>query len=349
MRPRWRVEIRTQILRLEMVTIAMEWTLFFQFLIIGLATGSLVALVALGYTLVYGIIELINFAHGEVFMMGAFFAATVITLTGVTGDDSATTIIAVMLLALALSMIFAAVLNRSIDLVAYKHLRNSPRLAPLIAAIGVSFILQNIGIYWKGSNPFTAPQLIPFDWRTYNVLKEWPILRDWFADSTLRITLMDLFVIVVTMPLLIGLTWFVYRTRLGTAMRATAQDREAAALMGIDINRTIGIAFWLGGALAGAASLVALLYNNSARFNMGFQYGLYAFTAAVLGGIGNLAGAVIGGILIGVIWSMSDGFLGLYIDGWGSQWTNTVIFSILVLVLVFRPAGIFGDSTTEKV
>lgn len=327
----------------------MEWTLFFQFLIIGLATGSLVALVALGYTLVYGIIELINFAHGEVFMMGAFFAATVVTLTGITGNNSAPVIIGVMLLVLALSMAFSALLNRSIDLVAYKHLRNAPRLAPLIAAIGVSFILQNLGIYWKGSNPFTAPELIPFEWRTYNVLKEWPILRDWFADSTLRLTLMDLFVMAVTVPLLIGLTWFVYRTRLGTAMRATAQDREAAALMGIDINRTIGIAFWLGGALAGAAGLVALLYNNSARFNMGFQYGLYAFTAAVLGGIGNLAGAVVGGILIGIIWAMSDGFLGLYISGWGSQWTNTVVFSILVLVLVFRPAGIFGDSTTEKV
>jgi branched-chain amino acid transport system permease protein len=310
---------------LGVVTGAMDfqWTLFFQFFIIGLATGSLVALVALGYTLVYGIIELINFAHGEVFMMGAFFAATVITVSGVTGEDSTPVIIGIILLALALSMIFAAVLNRG--------------------------ILQNIGIYWKGSNPFTAPQLVPFEWRTYNVLKEWPILRDWFADSTLRLTLMDLFVICVTVPLLIGLSWFVYRTRLGTAMRATAQDREAAALMGIDINRTIGIAFWLGGALAGAAGLVALLYNNSARFSMGFQYGLYAFTAAVLGGIGNLAGAVVGGLFIGMVWSMSDGFMGLYIDGWGSQWTNTVIFSILVLVLVFRPAGIFGDTTTDKV
>jgi branched-chain amino acid transport system permease protein len=281
--------------------------------------------------------------------MGAFFAATAITLTGVTGEDSAALIIAIMLIALVAAMIFSALLNRSIDWIAYKRLRNAPRLAPLIAAIGVSFILQNLGIYWKGSNAFSPPQLIPYDWRTYNVLKEWPVLRDWFADSTLRITLMDLFVIAVTLPLLIGLSWFVYRTRLGTAMRATAQDREAAALMGIDINRTIGIAFWLGGGLAGAAGLVALLYNNSARFNMGFKYGLYAFTAAVLGGIGNLAGAVIGGFLIGIIWAMSDGYVGLYISGWGSQWTNTVIFSILVLVLVFRPAGIFGDATTEKV
>lgn len=326
-----------------------NWTLFFQFLIIGLATGSLVSLIALGYTLVYGIIELINFAHGEVFMMGAFFAATVITLTGVTSDSSTVAIVAIMLLALVAAMAFSAALNRGIDWVAYRRLRNAPRLAPLIAAIGVSFILQNIGIYWKGSNPFTAPPLIPFEWRTYNVLQEWPILRNWFENSTLRLSLMDMFVIVVTIPLLIGMSWFVYRTRIGTAMRATAQDREAAALMGIDINRTIGVAFVLGGSLAGAAGLIALLYNNSARFNMGFQYGLYAFTAAVLGGIGNLAGAVVGGLIIGIIWSFSDGFMGLYIGGWGSQWTNTVIFSILVLVLVFRPSGIFGDATTEKV
>ncbi|HWV23308.1 MAG TPA: branched-chain amino acid ABC transporter permease, partial [Thermomicrobiales bacterium] len=236
-----------------------------------------------------------------------------------------------------------------IDRLAYRRLRQAPRLAPLIAAIGVSFILQNIGIYWKGANPITPPALIPSKYRTYNILKEWPILRDWFADSTLRLRLLDVIVIGTTIPLLIILTWFVYRTRIGTAMRATAQDREAAALMGIDINRTIATAFLLGGALAGAAGTIALFYNNSARFNMGFKYGLYAFTAAVLGGIGNLTGAVIGGFLIGLIWAYSDGFMGLYISGWGSQWTNSVIFSILVLVLVFRPAGLFGESTPEKV
>lgn len=326
-----------------------NWTLLFQVLIIGLATGSLVALIALGYTLVYGIIQLINFAHGEVFMMGAFFTATFITLTGVTDQSSGALIASVVLLGLVASMAFSAALNTGIDRVAYRRLRNAPRLAPLIAAIGVSFILQNIAIYWKSSNPFTAPSLIPFEYRTYNILAEWPILRDWFANSTLRIGLMDVFVIGVTIPLLIGLSWFVYRTRLGTAMRATAEDREAAALMGIDINRTIGIAFVLGGALAGAAGLIALIYNNSARFNMGFQYGLYAFTAAVLGGIGNLTGAVVGGFVIGLIWAISDGFMGTVVGGWGAQWTNTVVFSILILVLVFKPSGIFGEHSTEKV
>lgn len=331
------------------VPVDFEWTQFFQYLIIGLASGSLIALIALGYTLVYGIIELINFAHGEVFMMGAFFAATVVLATGVTDESSGVLIIAMLALSLLLAMAFSALLNAGIDRLAYRRLRSAPRLAPLIAAIGMSFILQNIAIYWKGSNPFTAPSLIPREYRTYNVLQEWPLLRDWFADSTLRLRLLDLFVIGVTIPLLLMLSWFVYRTRIGTAMRATAQDRDAAALMGIDINRTIGIAFILGGALAGAAGMVALYYNNSGRFQMGFQYGLYAFTAAVLGGIGNLAGAVVGGFLIGIIWSFSDGFMGNYIGGWGSQWTNSVIFGILILVLVFRPSGLLGQETPDKV
>jgi branched-chain amino acid transport system permease protein len=327
----------------------MQWTLFFQCLIIGLATGSLIALIALGYTLVYGIIELINFAHGEVFMMGAMFSATVIGWFSVTRDSSTAAIVGVLLVALVASMIFSAALNLGIDRLAYKRLRNAPRLAPLIAAIGMSFVLQNIAIYWKGPNPITPDPIIPTEFLTYNVLKEWPILRDLFEDSFLRLMARDVVIIGVTIPLLAGLSWFVYRTRIGTAMRATAQDREAAALMGIDINRTIGVAFVLGGALAGAAGMVALFYNNSARFQMGFQYGLFAFTAAVLGGIGNLTGAVVGGYMIGLIWALSDGWVPVIIDGWGAQWTNTVIFSILVLVLVFRPAGIFGKATTEKV
>jgi branched-chain amino acid transport system permease protein len=327
----------------------MQWTLLFQTLIIGLATGSLIALIALGYTLVYGIIELINFAHGEVFMMGAMFSATVVGWFSVTRDSSTGAIVGVLVVALVMSMIFSAAINVGIDRLAYKRLRNAPRLAPLIAAIGMSFVLQNIAIYWKGANPITPPSLIPAEFLRYNILKEWPILRDLFEDSTLRFMARDVVIIGVTIPLLIGLSWFVYRTRIGTAMRATAQDREAAALMGIDINRTIAVAFVLGGALAGAAGMVALFYNNSARFQMGFQYGLFAFTAAVLGGIGNLTGAVVGGYLIGLIWAVSDGWMPTAVPGWGAQWTNTVIFSILVLVLVFRPAGIFGKATTEKV
>jgi len=321
-----------------------NWTLFAQYLIIGIATGSLIALIALGYTLVYGIVELINFAHGEVFMMGAFCAVTVVTVSGVTDQSSRGAILAILLLALALAMAFSAAINFGIDRVAYRRLRNAPRLAPLIAAIGMSFILQNIGIYWKGSNPFTPPSIIPAEYRTYNVLTEW-----FGLETRIRLRLFDLVVVGVTIPLLIGLIWFVYRTRIGTAMRATAQDREAAALMGIDVNRTIGVAFLLGGALAGAAGLVALYYNNSARFQMGFRYGLFAFTAAVLGGIGNLTGAVLGGLFIGITWAFSDGFVKQYVPGWGPQWTTSVIFGVLVLVLVFRPSGIFGEQTADKV
>ncbi|MBA2276181.1 MAG: branched-chain amino acid ABC transporter permease, partial [Chloroflexia bacterium] len=204
-----------------------DWQYFTQFVIIGVSTGALVALIALGYTLVYGIIELINFAHGEVFMMGAFFATTVVTITGVTNESSGQTILLTIFGTLILAMVFSGVLNAGIDQIAYRRLRNAPRLAPLIAAIGVSFILQNIGIYWHGSNPFTPPNIIPTEYRSYNILREWFDL-----ETTIRFRLLDLFVIGTTIPLLILLSWFVYRTRMGTAMRATAQDREAAALMG---------------------------------------------------------------------------------------------------------------------
>ena len=321
-----------------------NWPLFTQYLIIGIASGALIALIALGYTLVYGIVELINFAHGEVFMMGAFFALTLVTVTGVTGESSWGAIIGVTLLGLAGAMVFSALLNFGIDRIAYRRLRNAPRLAPLIAAIGFSFILQNIGIYWKGSNPVTPPPLLPVEYRAYNILTE-----RFGLPTRIRIRPLDLAVLVVTIPLLVGLTWFVYRTRTGKAMRATAQDREAAALMGIDTNRTIAVAFLLGGALAGAAGMVTLYYNNSARFQMGFRYGLFAFTAAVLGGIGNLAGAVVGGLCIGLVWALSDGFMKLYIGGWGAQWTPAVIFGVLVLVMVFRPSGLLGEQTADKV
>ncbi len=321
-----------------------NWQLFLQYLVIGIASGALIALIALGYTLVYGIVELINFAHGEVFMMGAFFALTFVTISGVSGDSSASAIFGIIVVALLGAMLFSALINAGIDRIAYRRLRNAPRLAPLITAIGFSFILQNIGIYWQGSNPITPPSLIPQEYRAYNILTEWFNL-----ETRVRLRPLDLAVLAITLPLLLGLTWFVYRTRTGKAMRATAQDREAAALMGIDINRTISIAFLLGGSLAGAAGMIALYYNNSARFQMGFRYGLFAFTAAVLGGIGNMAGAVIGGLCIGIVWAMSDGFMKEYIPAWGAQWTPSVIFGVLVLVMIFRPSGLLGEQTADKV
>ena len=321
-----------------------NWNLLIQQIIIGLANGSLIALIALGYTMVYGIVELINFAHGEVFMMGAMFAATVVGITGVTPQSAPFVIVGAALLALISSMIFSASINFGIDRIAYRRLRRAPRLAPLIAAIGFSFILLNIGIYWKGANPIAPPPLIPQKYRAYNVLNEWFDL-----DTTIRLRPLDLLVFSVTIPLLFILTWFVYRTKTGKAMRATAQDRDAAALMGIDVNRTIGIAFVIGGALAGAAGMIALYYTSTARFQMGFRYGLFAFTAAVLGGIGNLYGAVVGSLMIGLVWSLSDGFMKTLIGGWGAQWTPSVIFGVLVIVMVFKPSGLFGDHVPEKV
>lgn len=318
--------------------------LFLQYIVIGLANGALIALIALGYTLVYGIVELINFAHGEVFMMGAFFAFTIISATAVTSTSSFVAILGVALLGLFAAMLFSGSINYLIDRFAYRRLRNAPRLAPLICAIGFSFILQQLAIYWKGPVPLSPPALIPTEYRTYNILHEW-----FHLDTRLRIRPLDLAVLGVTIPLLIALSWFVYRTRTGKAMRATAQDREASALMGIDVNRTISTAFIVGGLLAGAAGMIALYYNNSARATMGFRYGLFAFTAAVLGGIGNLSGAVLGGFAIGIVWALSDGFFKEYFSGWGAQWTPSVIFGVLVITLVFRPGGLLGEQTVEKV
>lgn len=318
--------------------------LFTQYVIIGVADGALIALIALGYTLVYGIVELINFAHGEVFMMGAFAGLSIVAWSGVTGKSPVEEIVLVALLAFFGAMLLSGTVNWGIDRIAYRRLRNAPRLAPLICAIGFSFILQNIGIYWKGSNPISPPQLIPTKYRTYNILTEWFGLH-----TKIRFKPLDLAVIGLTIPLLFALSWFIHKTRTGKAMRATAQDRAAAELMGVDVNRTISVAFILGGLLAGAAGMLALYYNNNASFQMGFRYGLFAFTAAVLGGIGNLNGAVIGGFIIGLLWSFSDGFIKGYYNGWGAEWTPTLIFGVLVVTMVFRPGGLFGDQTTEKV
>ncbi len=321
-----------------------NYELFLNYVIQGLANGALIALIALGYTIVYGIVELINFAHGDVFMMGAFFAFTFVSFVGVTSDDSMLLIILTLLAGLLFAMAVGGTINYTIDRVAYRRLRNAPRLAPLICAIGISFILQQLAIYWRGAIPISPPPLIPLKYRTYNVLTE-----IFHLDTKVRLRVLDITVFAITIPLLLLLTWFIRSTRTGKAMRATAQDRQASALMGIDVNRTISMAFIIGGLLAGAAGMIALYYNNIARAQMGFKYGLFAFTAAVLGGIGNLAGAVVGGFLIGLIWSMSDGMAKEYIPAWGAQWTNSVIFGILVIIMVFKPSGLLGDHVPEKV
>ena len=317
----------------------MYWEAFVQTILYGITTGSVYALIALGYTLVYGIIELINFAHGDLFMLGTFAALTTLELT-VVGRNPPIAMPAPVGLALALiiPMLFCALLNVAIERVAYRRLRNAPRLAPLISAIGVSFILINIGLWWRGPSPQNFPTMRGF-FGSENLVEN---LFGPEVGAKIGFTYKDLTVIVITVPLLLVLNYVVFRTRIGKAMRATAQDREAASLMGINVNRTISFTFLIGGALAGAAGLVFGLYTGSSHFLRGFDSGLKAFTAAVLGGIGNLYGAALGGYLIGIIAAFSDRLL-------ESRWTPAVIFGILIIILVFRPGGLLGEQTVEKV
>ena len=309
-----------------------------QVLLIGVTNGAIICLVALGYTLVYGIIELINFAHGDVFMIGTMVSLTLLTwLPPLLGARQAftlppLTIAGLLVLCLVASTAACGLLNVVIERVAYRRLRNSPRLAPLISAIGTSFILVNVGLVWKGASQVNFPNLLP----------QVDIFSDLLHIPTLvQFRFKDFFVLLLAIPLMIALHTFVQRTRLGKAMRATAQDRQAAAMMGIDINLTIALTFLLGGALAGSAGLIYGLYNNSAWFFQGFRSGLYAFTAAVMGGIGNIQGAFMGGMLIGIIAAISDRVI-------DPKWTEAVVFGLLVLILIFKPRGLLGEETTER-
>jgi len=294
----------------------------------GLSVGLIWALIALGYTLVYGIIELINFAHGEVFMIGAFVSVSLYGTLGLATDTAVPAVVLGLVVVLAISMLASGVLNTMIERVAYRPLRGAPKLAALITAIGMSFILQNVGLLWRPT-PDSPPDLI----RTQ---------REVFEIFGVGVVRSDLFALIVTVPLLLALLWFVGQTKYGKAMRATAQDPDAARLMGIDVNRTISLTFLLGGLMAGAAGLIYGLYNQTVQFNMGFTAGLIAFTAAVMGGIGNLKGAVVGGLIIGIIQQTAESRL----DN-GSAWAPAVVFAILIVVMVFRPQGLFGEETRE--
>jgi branched-chain amino acid transport system permease protein len=308
------------------------WEVLVQQTINGLTRGAVFALIALGYTMVYGIIELINFAHGDVFMLGLFVSLAWFSLLGVTRTLTGWQLVTLLPLVFFLTMLTTAALNVLIDRLAYRPLRRSPRLAPLITAIGVSFMLENVALLWKGPAPIAYPDVFP----------SVDILRDWLGvDSAIFLTTKDVLVVVATIPLMIGLTYFVRRTRWGKAMRATAQDRETAQAMGIDVERTILVTFLVGGALAGAAGLIQGMYYNIGMWWMGYQAGLRAFTAAVLGGIGSMGGAALGGLVIGFLSAWSDQYI-------SARWTNAIVFSILILVLVFRPHGLLGERTPDK-
>ncbi|HEX5595957.1 MAG TPA: branched-chain amino acid ABC transporter permease [Micromonosporaceae bacterium] len=300
---------------------------FFAAAVAGLNNGALYALVALGYTMVYGIIQLINFAHGDLFMLGTLFSALLITTVfGQAGPGPVAWV--VFAFTLVATMAFCGVVNVAIEFLAYRRLRRAPRLAPLITAIGMSFVLQQIGLQWNGSMPRQWPSVLP---------------GGGFVIGGVHISYKLLIVVALAVPLLLIMRWLVARTRQGKAMRATSQDQDATRLMGIDVNRTISFTFLLGGALAGAAGVMYQQTIASTRYDLGFQLGLIAFTAAVLGGIGNLTGAVLGGVLIGLIQGINDGAP----YGLGQKWSQSVVFSILILLLVFRPAGLLGSPTEE--
>jgi len=299
----------------------------------GLTRGSVFALVALGYTMVYGIIELINFAHGDVFMLGLVFSLLYFTLLGMAKTLHGWQLVTIIPLVFVATMVTTAVINASIDRIAYRPLRHATRLAPLITAIGVSFMLENTALVWKGPAPFPYPDIFP----------SIDILYDWLGwNSKIFLTTKDLVVIGVTIPLMLALQYFVTRTTWGKAMRATAQDRETAAAMGINVEKTILVTFLIGGALAGAAGMIQGMYYNIGQWYVGYQAGLRAFTAAVLGGIGNMPGAALGGLVIGFLSAWSDQYI-------SPRWTNAVVFTILILVLVFRPHGLLGERTADKV
>ena len=296
-------------------------------LVDGLSNGAIWALVALGYTLVYGIIELINFAHGDIFMIGAFVSFGLWGTLGLTAQTSTVGLVVGLLVTLLIAMVATAALNVMIERVGYRPLRNAPRLAPLITAVGFSFILQNVGILWRGASQVAVPDLIGSQ-------------KELIELGGLSISRGDVLAVAVTAPLVLLLTAFVARSRLGKAMRATAQDPEAARLMGINVDTTISLTFLLGGLMAGAAGLINTLYQTSVWFFQGFTAGLIAFTAAVMGGIGNLRGAVVGGLIIGCIQQISDNRI-------GNEWTPAVVFAYLVLIMVFRPQGLIGEETRE--
>jgi branched-chain amino acid transport system permease protein len=264
-------------------------------------------------------------------MLGGMFSATMIlSVFHLSTHASAGSLVAAIVVSLLVAMAACGLINVTIERVAYRPLRGAPRLAPLITAIGMSFILEDVAIGWKGPSYTAVPEVLPHG--------------HVFSFDGVTYTWEKLIVVAITVPVLLALMWLVQRTRQGKAMRATAQDRDAAAMMGIDVNRTISFTFLIAGALAGAGGLLYALYFGQIRYDTGFSLGLIAFTAAVLGGIGNLPGAVLGALCIGFIQAFNEG---LTWHAPGPNWTESIVFSILILILVFRPEGLLGERTPE--
>ena len=308
--------------------------IFIQQIMNGLVLGSIYALIALGYTMVYGILGIINFAHGEVLMVGALTALTAINAIRSIAPGLPQWL--TLILATLIAMTVCGVLSYTIERVAYRPLRNAPRLAPLITAIGVSIILQTLAMIIWSRNPMIFPELLPSD----------PID---IGQTGATITGKEIVIIVMAFLVMAGLLILVNRTKLGRAMRATAENPKVAGLMGVNQNFVISATFVIGGALAAVAGVMMATNYGNAHFYMGFIPGLKAFTAAVLGGIGNLAGAMIGGILLGLIEALGAGYIGDITGGlFGSNYQDVFAFIVLITVLVFRPSGIMGERVADR-
>lgn len=304
--------------------------IFLQQLVNGIVLGSIYSLVALGYTLVYGIMGLINFAHGDIVMVGAMVTLTVVHLLAGSGLPGPLIVLIGLLVAVPCCMMAGYLIER----IAYRPLRNAPRLAPLITAIGMSILLQNLAMMIWGREYLSFPQLLPSH--------AMPI----FGASISTIQIM---IVIGSGVMMAGLSFLVQKTKLGNAMRAASQNPEVATLMGVDVNAVISLTFMLGSALAAAAGMMVSAYYGIAHYDMGFMLGLKAFTAAVLGGIGNIEGAMLGGLLLGVIESMGAGYLGTLTGGvMGSNYQDVFAFFVLILVLVFRPSGLLGERVGER-
>ena len=310
----------------------MNWNLFVTELVSGITHGSVYALIALGYSMVYGILKLLNFAHGDIYMVGSFIGFGLITVSG-GATNLGIPVWLLLFLMLFCAMLGGGLLGVMIERFAYRRLRNAPRIAPLITALGVSFFLENaaqlvLGAQYQSYNSFS--------WKN-------PIaLHGFTLPAQARISYAGVIVIVGTVVLVVGLTLFVQRTQLGKAMRATSFDREAASMMGIDVDHVIVATFFIGSALAGAAGVFNGIAYQQVWPYMGFTAGLYAFIAAVVGGIGSLPGAVLGGLTIGLAQSFSIGYI-------SSTFSDAVVFGILIAVMIVRPSGLLGRAAVSKV
>lgn len=323
----------------------MEWDIligiFPQVLVDGITLGFVYALIALGYTMVYGVLEMINFAHSEIFVTGAFVGAEILLIMKAAGALGGIPPLVLLLIILAGGMVVSGVLAVTVERVAYRPLRGTPRLVPLISAIGVSFFLQDairlVESFWRNAFFLTYPTIEFFDRRITLV-------------GTIDISVKSVVVILASLVMLVGLTLFVTRTKLGTAIRAVAEDQATASLMGINVNRMISLTFLIGGMMGGAAGALFGVQFGTINPFTGFIPGIKAFTAAVLGGIGNIPGAMLGGIVLGLLETFAASYMSLLTGGaLGAEYKDIIAFSVLILILIFRPRGLLGEVVREKI